>query len=1167
MAGVLMLTMVWTPVWGQADPPAPAAIALQAATFVPGAGQPPALPPGLAISGYAPGQRGYYVVQFAGPVQQAWKDQVTAQGGELLDYIPNFAFKVRMNPAQAARIAALEAVAWVGLFQPAYKLSPELDLEGLNLVRVRIERGADYGQVRSAVARSGAEVLGGAGEILLVAATGEQLQAIARVLDVAWVETYTLPEKHNEYGAGTIVAANTAHANGYDGSTQIAAVSDTGLGEGTAAGAHADIPASRIVNIYNWPGSAGGCFQSISDDGAMDVDSGHGTHTAVSVLGDGGAAGEGKGAAPGAGLVFQATENWATISNFCQIVGGWPANGYFLTGLPDDLRTMYQQAYNAGARIHSNSWGAALAGDYTLDSANTDDFIWDNPDMTITFSAGNAGVDANNNGVVDADSIGSPATAKNVITVGASEGDRQGNYQCDTSLTYTSQDAYQVGQTCNSMGGNQSAFLGTWGSRYGFPTNPLKDDVTAGNAGQMAAWSSRGPTDDGRIKPDVVAPGSWILSGYSSLYQEGYGDPVNPRNSVYQWDGWGMPVNANYKYMGGTSMSNPIAAGAATVVRDFYQKAYGHSASAALVKATLINSAVDLPDENNDGVDDNDYPIPNIHEGWGRVNLAGATAGDQQFYDESTGLATGGSAVYPFDLSGGSAFKVSLVWSDYPSTEAAALNLVNDLDLLLTAPGGAQYRGNVFAGGWSQSGGSSDRTNNVENVYIQSAAAGIWTVEVSGYNVPNSPQPYALIVDGGSGAEDRPPTVSITAPAGGTTVSGRVDITADASDDNGVTQVEFFVDGATIGVDETAPYSVQWDSAAVSDGGHTISATATDTTGQPASDSVTVTIDNEPDPTLHVGDLEGSSAEAPRGRWSALVTITVHDNAEAVVDGATVTGLWSGGATGSDSCVTSGGSCTITKTNLKSNVTSVTFSVSSIAYSGATYVPAANHDADGDSDGTTIIIPSPAANSAPAVSIDAPADGATFASGATIAFSGGASDAEDGDVSADLVWISDLDGQIGTGGSFSAVLGDGSHTITATATDSAGASGSATVGITVGEPPPGVIMHVGDLDGSSAVASRNRWDATVTITVHDASEGPVAGANVTGSWSAAGSATCTTGAAGQCSLTLSGIKQNVVSVTFEVTDITRNTGDTYDAGANHDPDGDSNGTRLTISQS
>ncbi|MCB9137309.1 MAG: S8 family serine peptidase [Caldilineaceae bacterium] len=92
----------------------------------------------------------------------------------------------------------------------------------------------------------------------------------------------------------------------------------------------------------------------------------------------------------------------------------------------------------------------------------------------------------------------------------------------------------------------------------------------------MAPFSSRGPTDDGRIKPDVVAPGTWILSTASDLYQEGYGDPVNPQTNTYQYDGWGMPYNQQYKYMGGTSMANPIAAGGAAVIRDFYQKAHSN---------------------------------------------------------------------------------------------------------------------------------------------------------------------------------------------------------------------------------------------------------------------------------------------------------------------------------------------------------------------------------------------------------------------------------------------------------------------------------------------------------------------------------------------------------------------------------------------------------------
>ena len=112
--------------------------------------------------------------------------------------------------------------------------------------------------------------------------------------------------------------------------------------------------------------------------------------------------------------------------------------GLGIEGL-DLVRFLHAQ----GARIHSNSWGSDAAGDYTIDSASTDDFIWNNPDQTITFSAGNAGIDANANGEVDDDSMGSPATAKNAIAVGASENDRDGNWDCDTGLSYTS---------CNSDG-------------------------------------------------------------------------------------------------------------------------------------------------------------------------------------------------------------------------------------------------------------------------------------------------------------------------------------------------------------------------------------------------------------------------------------------------------------------------------------------------------------------------------------------------------------------------------------------------------------------------------------------------------------------------------------------------------------------------------------------
>ncbi len=810
-------------------------IRLQVAEFNPSLGEKPDIPPGLTIAGYAAGQQGYYIVQFDSAVEQAAKDRVTAVGADLINYIPDNAFKVRMNPGQANRVSRLDGVAWVGIFQPAYKLDLGLAAEGL--FTVRVEQGANAGLTAGAIAQSGAEILARQGNILLIMADSTQMSAIAHVTDVAWVQNFQMREKHNEYGAGTIMGATTANTNGYDGSTQIVAVADTGLGGGTANTAHADIPSNRVTAVYDWPAaSAGGCYTAIND-GAMDADSGHGTHVATSVVGDGGTGGVGRGTAPAASLVFQATEDFADMTGQCSL---FYADGYYLLGLPDDIRSLFQQAYDAGARVHSNSWGSDAAGDYTVDSANADDFIWTNPDMTITFSAGNAGIDANSDGAIDWDSMGSPATAKNVITVGASENDRQGDWSCDTSLTYTD---------CAAQGGQNDIF--TWGAAWpsDYPANPIASDASAGNAEQMAAFSSRGPTDDGRIKPDVVAPGSWILSGYSDLYQQGYDASPNPVNGAWQYDGYGFPYSASYKYLSGTSMSNPLTAGAATVVRDYYQKAHSLNASAALVKATLINTAVDLQDENNDGANDNDFPIPNNHEGWGLVNVANATDGSFQFA-ENAGVSTGNTATYYYNVNNGGFFKVSLVWSDYPSTETASANLVNDLNLKVTAPGGQVYLGNVFSGGWSTTGGSADSVNNVENVYVQSAAAGTWTVEIIGANVPQGPQPFAIVVDGVFGTVDNPPSVSVTNPTDGTTVSGSVTVTADATDDNGITQVEFFVDGGSIGVDSNGSdgWSISWDTTAYAEGSHTVSATATDTAAQIASDSVSATVDNVPDP-------------------------------------------------------------------------------------------------------------------------------------------------------------------------------------------------------------------------------------------------------------------------------------------------------------------------------
>jgi hypothetical protein len=141
---------------------------------------------------------------------------------------------------------------------------------------------------------------------------------------------------------------------------------------------------------------------------------------------------------------------------------------------------------------------------------------------------------------------------------------------------------------------------------------------------------------------------------------------------------------------------------------------------------------------------------------------------------------------------------------------------------------------------------------------------------------------------------------------------------------------------------------------------------------------------------------------------------------------------------------------------------------------------------DADEAGT----PSGPVNAAPVVTITSPANGASFDSGALVSFSGTALDAEDGDLTASLIWVSSIDGTIGSGGSFQAALSDGSHVITASVTDSGAGMGSATVDILVGTVPTLAVTVV--TDKASYV---NRETVLFTVTVTDGAN-PVQGAAV-----------------------------------------------------------------------
>jgi Subtilisin-like serine proteases len=415
--------------------------------------------------------------------------------------------------------------------------------------------------------------------------------------------------------------------------------------------------------------------QDYPDPGPADWDSlGHGTHVAGSAAGDSGADGvrEGEdGMAPAARLVIQ---DGGYLADACSDLPG--------LGCPvRPLEPVFEQSYLQGARIFSNSWGDEEEiqpfNRYTERTADVDRFVWDHQDALVVFAAGNSGPTQ--------DTVGSPATGKNVVAVGATE---HGDFDPPCVISF----------------------------------------------------SSRGWTQDGRIKPDVVAPGTGVMSALS--------------DRDIRTD------NCNTARLSGTSMACPTVAGLAALVRQYFTAGFypsgvatpgdGFEPSAALLKAVLIASAVDLNALGCSGV----APVPSRDQGWGIVQLDRALAfagGANRLLvrDERNGFPSAASPPVgaTFRVTSPGPLKVVLVWTDPPSTSLAPVNLVNDLDLVVSGPDGV-FLGNVFAAGSSVPGGAPDRLNNVEVVYLPAASTGTWTWTVAPHAVSLGPQGFAVVVTG-----------------------------------------------------------------------------------------------------------------------------------------------------------------------------------------------------------------------------------------------------------------------------------------------------------------------------------------------------------------------------------------------------------------------------------
>lgn len=657
-----------------------------------------------------PSPRGYpWMVLFNQPIQPAWQEELEAAGAVVRAYLPDHALLIEAPLAGLEKIRRLPQVAWSGEYRPAHKIQPLLaGLARQNpalSVPVTIQTfspgdaAALARQLQAAGAsdiRATAAKRWGLVRAVMPARTASDLAALP---EVQWIEHHETPEFLNDFARASehldIDAAREEH--GLSGDGQIVAIADTGLDTGNRNTLHPDF-AGRLLEVLDT-----GRLTNWSDAYY------HGTHVAASLLGTGAASGgQYRGAAPGAQLVFQSILTDSATLN-----------------LPDDLNEFYQPPYDLGARIHSDSWGSAVYGEYTSDSMTTDEFVWDHPDMLPVFAAGNEGIDADRNGVVDAPSLDSPASAKNVLAVGASESGRPSGSGGKTAQTYGS----------------------AW--PWDYPAPPISTDLISSSPDDgpqgMAAYSSRGPAADGRTKPDLVAPGTDIISA---------------RSRASAVTGWGvLGGNTNYCFMGGTSMATPLAAGGATLVRQYCTDVLGMpQPSAALLKAALLGGARSLaPGQyGTDGFREVPAPPrPNSTEGWGQADIAGTLfplAGAQAVLMEGpSALNTGGTDSFAFSVVSNTPLTIVLAYSDYPSALSAAVNLVNDLDLLLLDPDGVPHRPNGL--------GEADRLNNIEGLDVAAPKTGRWTLSVSAPNVPQGPQPYALYL---RGAIQMPATIEHT---------------------------------------------------------------------------------------------------------------------------------------------------------------------------------------------------------------------------------------------------------------------------------------------------------------------------------------------------------------------------------------------------------------------
>lgn len=713
------------------------------------------------------------IVQFAGPVKDEWLAALTASGARVVSYLPQFAYVVKVEAASQSSFAAVRAfpfVSGVTPYRPGFKLRPELRVESpVGEIEVTVQVIADSAAKRclAEIEAEGITILGEPDPVLgyldvELRVTRAQLFELARHPSVFAIEPIVKrrmwrDERLDQIQAGNVSSTGATASGasyltwlknqGFPGANAnpfpfVVDVVDDGIDKGAIDTVNAEFKlsgqataSSRLAYNHNYSG-----------DPLADGKGGHGNLNASIIGGYNSATGTkyedtahynyGLGVAP-----------WVKLGNSKVFANN--GTGAFNQSTAKRM----EKAYNAGARISSNSWGAIQGTNYDTDSQKHDAVVRDsvagtagNQEMTILFAAGN---DGPNPGTVRP-----PATAKNVITVGASENWRPtGADGCSTP-------------------------------------NSEADD-----ARDMTSFSSRGPTSDGRRKPDLVAPGSHV-QGAASLATGYAGDGVCDK----YW-----PIGQTlYAWSSGTSHSTPAAAGAAALVRQAATNRAQPVPSPALVKATLMNGARYLT-----GTYANDTLYSNV-QGMGRIDLGRTLDSVARIRVDQTQIL--GATGQTYTVSGtipdaAQPFRVTLAWTDMPGPTTGAA-FVNDLDLTVTV-NGQLYRGNVFSGANSIPGGTPDGKNNVESVFLPTGTTGAFTITVratliAGDGVPGNTdttdQDFALLVYNATQGSQHPDFV-IGSGAPETTVAVGSSISVPIT----VTALNGFADSVGLSVNPSIP--------------------------------------------------------------------------------------------------------------------------------------------------------------------------------------------------------------------------------------------------------------------------------------------------------------------------------------------------------------------------